>query len=395
MKNKKTCLLILPRPIFPNVGGYFCNRSEAVKMLSKEYNLFVIVLSNKGLTAEDHNFFTNLNVEYKAFVFPQWRFYLNAFMALFSKKPIQVGYYRFCSVTRFVRENFSTVDIAVASLIRTVDYLNVLPKKTIKVFDMVDSIGLNYQRSQNHVKSLFWKWIYKVEYSRLLRYEEKWVKKANVSFLFNRDETNYWSKYGHVVCVPHGVKDILFSYDKRSDKYENSVAFLGRMDYQPNVDAVKWYIENVHPLTGKEFPFVIVGGFPTKEIIDLSKKHPNITVTGFVDDPYEILNSSLCCIAPMQTGGGIQNKLLETMALGQINVVSSLAANPIVGTQHNKHLWVADSGEEMADIIKKIGQNREDYTHLGTTAKELIKASYSWGAFSQVYLLEINKLIRQ
>jgi len=83
------------------------------------------------------------------------------------------------------------------------------------------------------------------------------------------------------------------------------------------------------------------------------------------------------------------------MALGQINVVSSLAANPIVGTQHNKHLWVADSGEEMADIIKKIGQNREDYTHLGTTAKELIKASYSWGAFSQVYLLEINKLIRQ
>ena len=392
MKNKKKCLLILPRPIFPIVSGYSNHRSEAVKMLSVEYDLFVVVLTSKALNKEEHDFYANLNVKYEVFRFPQWRYYFNALLALLSKKPIQVRYYEFRSVKSFIRKNFSTYDIAIASLIRTVAYLNVLSEKTIKVFDMADSIALNYQRSQNKVKSWFWKLIYKIETSRLLHYEERWVKKADISFLFNQDETTYWQNVGRVVCVPHGVKNLLFSYDKQNERYNNSVAFIGKMNYQPNVDAVKWYIQNVHPLIGQEHPFVIVGAFPTKEIMDLANIHANITITGFVDDPYEILNSCLCCVAPMQTGGGIQNKLLETMALGQINVVSSLAANPIVGAKHAEHFWIVDAGKDMAEIIKKIGQNKGSYAVLGTHAQSLVKANYSWGAFSQVYISEINNL---
>ncbi len=168
---------------------------------------------------------------------------------------------------------------------------------------------------------------------------------------------------------------------------------FGKMNYQPNIDAVMWFVENVLPLINKNLKFCIIGAYPTKEIKGLEKKYKKIVVTGFLDDPYEILKSSLCVVAPMQTGGGIQNKILECMALGTINIVSSLAAKPIGGI-HGEHFLVIDRPEEIAQTINDIYANPHKYEHIKINSREFIKNNFTWTIYENKLMKIIQEVLR-
>jgi glycosyltransferase involved in cell wall biosynthesis len=177
-------------------------------------------------------------------------------------------------------------------------------------------------------------------------------------------------------------------------KYKNHIAFFGKMDYQPNIDAVLWFVENVLPYLNKTLKFIVVGAYPAKVIQDLSKNFQNVKVTGFVEDPYLILKSSLCVVAPMQTGAGIQTKILECMALGTINIVSSLAAKPI-GAEHGKHFLVCDDPKEMANVINNIYKNPKNFEYLKIGAREFIKNNFTWGIYEKKLLNVIDNLLNK
>lgn len=165
---------------------------------------------------------------------------------------------------------------------------------------------------------------------------------------------------------------------------------MGKMDYQPNVDAAKWYIEKVHSRIGKDVPFIIVGANPSKELFALKRKYPNITITGYCEDPYVYLNSAMALVAPMQTGGGIQNKVLEGMALGKINIISTLAARPIKGGEDKKHFLVADTAQEYEAILTDLSDNPGKYSHIGLEAKKIIREQFTWSAYCDVFIQNIK-----
>ena len=384
--SKPKCFLILPRSVFPTVSGYAMKNKQLIEILNRHYQLKMIVLSDHAATIEETEFYRQHSAESRLFYFPKWRYYLNALFALLGKRPIQTGYYTFRQVKHEAKRMAADCHIAIGVLVRTMEYLETVPEQAIKVFDMMDSIGLNYKRSRDKVESKFWKLIYSIETNRLLRYEQLWVKKADIIYLFNNDERKYWQPYGNVKLVPHGVKPFLFEPRERDAHYANAVAFIGKMDYQPNIDAVKWYIRNVHPLVGDRIPLIIIGAFPTEEVQKLAEQHENITVTGFVDDPYRILGSTMAVIAPMQTGGGIQNKVLEGMAVGQINVISSLAARPILEAVSGEHFLIADTPQQYAEILTRIREHPERYAAMGSTAREFIRTHYTWETFEKTYI---------
>jgi glycosyltransferase involved in cell wall biosynthesis len=274
-------------------------------------------------------------------------------------------------------------------LVRTTEYLYDI--EIPKIFDMADSIGQNYKKSIKKVKSPFWKLIYLIESKRLLNYENKMINSFNVTFMFNKEEIKYFNN-DKIKFLPHGVNEDLLEYEKINNKYKNYVAFFGKMDYQPNIDAVLWFVENVLNKLNKNIKFIIVGAKPTKQILNLANKYKNIEVTGFVEDPYEILKSSLCVVSPMQTGGGIQNKILESMALGTINIVSSLASKPI-GAKNKKDYIVLDNPNEIADTINDIYLNRNDYDFYKKNSRNFIKNNFTWSIFEKIYIKEIERII--
>jgi glycosyltransferase involved in cell wall biosynthesis len=388
--HKKRCLLILPRNLFPLVGGYSNHRKNAIEILHRHYYLNIIIISHKKLSKEERSFFEHNSDCFFYITIPRWRYILGALISIFSSLPIQVGYFYFNQVQRVVDDLLPDQDIVIGSLIRTMKYIRNAPSNCKIVFDMIDSIGINYQRSAKKVHSFFWRLIYQIEANRLLNYEVYWIKRASVTMLFNKQECDYWAPYGNVCLLPHGVNNRAIYYNNIDTRYSMSVAFIGKMDYQPNIDAVRWYINNVHSFIGDRIPFIIVGAYPTSEIISLARKNYNITITGFIEDPFIIIHSAMAVVAPMQTGAGIQNKVLEAMALGAINIITSLAATPIIGGINEEHFLVMDTPNEFRNTILSVFEQPDKYKKIKQSARHFITEHYTWAKYEEEYIKAID-----
>lgn len=383
---KKKCLLIIPRSVFPIIGGYAMSHYNLMRILNKRYYLTLVVLSDSVLTEESARFYKSNSAELYYFKFGKWRYFFNALLAIFSLKPIQVKYYWFKKVNQEVSSLIEKNNILVGSLVRSMEYIKNVSSDKVVVFNMADSYALNYVNAINKTTSLIWKLIYTIEVKRLMKYERESVVRSDVSYLFNQNECNYWNKYGNVIRVPHGVNLALFTYEKEDIKYANSVVFIGKMDYQPNIEAAKWYIENVHSLIGDKVPLVIVGAKPSKAILELSKQYPNIEVTGFVEDAYLYVKSAMLIVAPMQTGSGIQNKVLEAMALSKTNIISTIAATPIIGGKDGVHFVIADTPEQYIHQILTLKENFDLCKKIGYNARLLILDNYTWDSYERYFI---------
>jgi glycosyltransferase involved in cell wall biosynthesis len=116
------------------------------------------------------------------------------------------------------------------------------------------------------------------------------------------------------------------------------------------------------------------------------KNNKNVVVTGFVADPYLILNSSKLVVAPMQTGAGIQNKVLEAMALAKITILTSLAAKPIIGGVDGKHFVIANTADEFCNKIMDVFINPNCYDKIGINARDFIVKNYTWQIYEEQYI---------
>lgn len=389
---KKKCLFILTRLPYPPVGGDKLKSYNLVKILAELYDLSIIVVTDEKVDDETKTFLKDNSFEYKIFNYPKWRFYLNALCSIFSGNPIQVDYYYFSIVQKYCKIKIAENEILIANLIRTAKYFQTdVAVSKVRLLDMVDSISMNYERSMNNVSSFFWKLIYKFEVKRLKRFEENCVRTFSGTFFVNKTECEYWSSFGKTFHIPNGVNDKLFNYSKTKKITGNYIAFFGKMNYQPNIDAVMWYINNVHDYIDDKITFVIIGAYPSKKIKNLTIKK-NIIVTDYIDDPYEIINGSNIVIAPMQTGGGIQNKVLETMALGKINLLSSLAAHPITEALHGKHFIIEDNPINFSKKINEICLTQHVNDQISENAKSFVLDNFSWENYKVKFVEMVNMI---
>lgn len=390
MNKRKRVLAIFSQLPFPHIDG---NRQKVfihIGILSKKYDLDVVIITNEKPNTESIEFLEEKCKSFKIFFFPKWRSYLNLVQCLFNELPLQVAYYYFKSVQIYIGQKSKNVDFLFCNLIRTTKYVENI--KMPKFLDMVDSISTNYKNSKDIVSSPFWKVIYNFEYKRLHKYEKDCIKRFDITYLVNREEQLNWQAEAQkdVTWLPNGVKPMLFTYDTFDNIYSNSVAFIGRLDYQPNIDAIFWFLKNTLPHLKNNITFVIIGANPTNKLLRYAKGKINIQITGFIDDPYIILNSCIAIVSPMQTGAGMQNKVLEGMALGKFNITSTLAAKPILGAIDKKNIFIEDDGKKMADCINNLQNNFNDYLEVGANAKKLIMENFTWDKFESKIVSSIE-----
>lgn len=386
-KKRRVCL-ILPRKLFPLVSGYSLKNYYLIQILANHYQLHVVLITNSKPEKEELDFYEKNTAGYKVYKMSNMERVFGVVSALFRGLPIQVGLYHSRKLWKWLKEEENErTDILINELVRTMPYASAFGDHVEKVFDMVDSIGLNYLKSLDGAQSLIWKNYYRIEAKRLLRYEEMCVKNADISFLFNQEEQKYWARYGNVQRLPHGVKEELLTYPSGEAECEHPfVAFIGKMNYQPNVDAVLWYAEHIHSKLKQKLGFVIVGAYPTAEVRKLSEKYENITVTGFLEDPYEILSRAIAVAAPMQTGGGIQNKVLEAMALGKVNLLSKKAAQPISGAEDGIHFLISDSLDDYEKNIRFLLENPDKRKEMERNSRTFIREHYTWEKYGEQYI---------
>lgn len=154
------------------------------------------------------------------------------------------------------------------------------------------------------------------------------------------------------------------------------IVFTGQMDYAPNIDAVRWFAGEVMPrLPGARF--AIVGRKPTDAVLRLAGSRT--IVTGAVDDVRSWLAAADVVAAPLRIARGIQNKVLEAMAMAR-PVVASPAAFEGIEAEPGRHLLVADSAEAQAEAIAGLLGDPERARALGRAARRRVEQAYRWEA---------------
>ncbi len=148
------------------------------------------------------------------------------------------------------------------------------------------------------------------------------------------------------------------------------------MSYPPNIEAVTYIVNEILPA----FPqseLLIAGALPHHKVKKLAAKDSRVHISGWVDDIRESYLSARIFLAPMMTGTGMQNKLLEAMALRTPCVTTSLANNAIEG-KHMKEVVVADTKEELINACRSLLNDKNLRDSLSSAGKNFIREKYNW-----------------
>jgi glycosyltransferase involved in cell wall biosynthesis len=154
------------------------------------------------------------------------------------------------------------------------------------------------------------------------------------------------------------------------------------MDYYPNVEGVIWFCREVWPLVRRQVPgvrFTICGSRPNVAVQALAQLDA-VTVTGWVPDVRPYLARSSVCVVPLRIARGIQNKLLEAMAMGLPTVASTAAFEGLEAAEKSKQLLVADEPADFARHVVRLLTDESLRSRMGRDARSFVQTNYCWEA---------------
>ena len=253
------------------------------------------------------------------------------------------------------------------------------------------SKGMDRRISQNRgIKKIF----IKAEASRLLKYENLIFDYfENKTIISSQDQSLiYHPERNSIKVVPNGV-DFDFFTPVQSNNRTFELVFTGNMSYPPNVDGALFLVNEIMPIVWKEMPkakVLIAGAKPTVAITSLKSR--NVAVSGWVDDIREAYADSSVFIAPMRIGTGLQNKLLEAMAMGIPCITSSLANNALKAAD-KKEILIGNTPEEYKRLILNLLSDTEQSISIANAGKKYVENTFNWNDSTQklMQLIENNK----
>ncbi len=248
------------------------------------------------------------------------------------------------------------------------------------LFDAVDSISTYLQQSRE-VGNLWQRVLAAYELQRVRRCEHEALRCFDrVVVTTERDRVSLLSseERGLIEVIPNGVDpDYFRPWDCRREP--DSLVFCAKLDYYPNQQAILRFCREVLPCIWQARPQVclkIVGNQPPATIQALARDR-RIEVTGYVPDIRPYLARAAIAIAPLQIAVGIQNKVLEAMAMGTPLVVSSMACH-VLNVKNNVQAVIADDPQNVAQSILRLLDGPEVAERLGRTGANFVRTHYRW-----------------
>jgi sugar transferase (PEP-CTERM/EpsH1 system associated) len=240
-------------------------------------------------------------------------------------------------------------------------------------------------------------WLYRRE-ARLLRVvEQRIVQEFERTFLVSEEEKKVLgsdSSLEKVEAISNGVDLDYFSpgaiKNQQIARVSGKLVFSGAMDYWPNVEGAVWFAEEIFPLVRKQVPratFCIAGRNPAPAVKALEQVD-GVEVTGTVPDIRAYLASAHVCVVPLLIARGIQNKVLEAMAMGK-PVVATFGAATGIKAKNGDEIIVADDEIRMASEIITLLGNSERCHSIGQKARQYVEREHSW----ESHLRRLNEVI--
>lgn len=314
---------------------------------------------------------------------------LMSLRGLFTGEALTLPYYRSAEMRKWVngtveREGISRAVVFSSAMAQYV--LNLDGVSSVVDFCDVDSAKwAEYGRTQRGPMG----WIHAREGRRLLAFERDVSFRTAASVFVSKAETELFISLApeaapRAIAISNGVDAVRFAPDPTLPnpfaEGGQALVFTGAMDYKPNIDAVVHFVRSIWPALAAERPslsFWIVGMNPSSAVRELAGAR--VRVTGTVDDVRPYLQHAALVVAPLLIARGIQNKVLEAMAMGRAVVCSRDAAEGIAA-RHGAELSVAADDLALKQCISDLLHRPGLADAMGRAARERVLADYSWDA---------------
>ena len=306
--------------------------------------------------------------------------------ALLKNRSLSLDYYQDAGLQRWVDQT-----VAAHAIKRVLVFSSAMAQYADNYPDarrVIDFCDVDSDKWRQYADKKSWpmSWLYRHEARQLLRYERQVASQYDASLFVSGPEADLFrqlapestARIGH---FSNGVDTDYFSPEHAlATPYapgERALVFTGAMDYWPNVDAVQWFCDEVFPLLRRQDPalrFYIVGSRPAPQVQALGQA-AGVTVTGTVPDVRPYIRHARVAVAPLRIARGIQNKVLEAMAMATPVVVSPQALEGIAA-EPGRDLLLAADAQGFADAVTQLLARGDDT--MGLAARARVEHHYSW-----------------
>jgi len=312
---------------------------------------------------------------------------IRSMASLWTGESMTERYYREASMAAWVNATLSKYSIGKVVVFSSAMAQYVPPNPDLRV--VVDFVDVDSSKWAQYGKSRHWPLssLFNREGERLLAFERAAAKRAYATVFVTPGEADLFrtlapESASRVFYARNGVDVDFFSPQPSLPNPftcdQEPIVFTGAMDYWPNVDAVRWFAGEILPLVAQKRPnasFHIVGANPVASVRALARDR-RVFVSGRVEDVRPYPQHSRVVVAPMRIARGIQNKVLEGMAMARPVVVSTAAAKALSATT-GRDLDIADGVIEFGrKTIASMEPQRG--AAVGAAARARVIADYDW-----------------
>ena len=380
--SRKKIAIVLSRFPYPLNKGDKLRAYHQIVFLAKQNDIFLYCLSDEKVNENDFNEVKKWCVSVEIFELNKTSIAWNLMNSFLKKLPAQVGYFFNANIQKQIEASILKIkpDVVYGQLARTAFYIKDLPFK--RVIDFQDAFSTNYVRiaeNATFLKQIF----YKRESNLMQSFEQNMLSWFDASTIISDfDKSQIANENENLAVVSNGVDTHYFTATPKEKKYD--LLFCGNLSYLPNKNAVIFLCEKIAPLLIEKMPTIkinIVGGNSAADFKKYASNH--IHFAGWVEDVRTAYDETKLFVAPLFTGAGLQNKLLEAMSMQVPCVVSSVTNASLIATE-NKHVLIANNEYEFVEKIIQLLKDEHLQHSFKVNARIFVEENYSWDKANQI-----------
>ncbi len=386
----ESILFLAHRLPFPPNKGDKVRSFHFLEHLAARYRVFLGTFVDDPMDWKHVETLRGLCVDMHVEALPRWKKRARSVGGLLRGNALTLGCFQSRGLHRWVAEVIRRQRITRAFAFSSPMAQYVLDYSNVRSF--VDMVDMDSAKWGEYARRTPWpvSAIYEREAARLLAYEREIATRSEASIFVTKEEAALFCDAApecaaKVVAIGNGVDSKYFSpsleFGSPFAAGERPIVFTGAMDYWPNVDAVSWFARAVLPEIRRRDAlarFYVVGMNPNSAVRALASD-PGIVVTGRVDDVRPFLKHAQVIVAPLRVARGIQNKVLEAMAMAKPIVVTPPVAAGIAA-RVGVDLETASDAQEFAEKVLGVMTEPERASRMGAEARSRVLRDYIWPA---------------
>lgn len=370
-------LYVTHKMIYPVTGGDCIRMSQVLDALLRRGDVDVMYIAHSDEAGDMKSHNAAIGGEWCLRV-PYWRRLVNGAATLCGRLPLLVNLYRHKAFARRLLEVAPSYDMVVLGSLGVAHYCMDLKKAGIDChLDLTDSATMNLD-NEAALAHGFRRWWHRINARRMRRIELLWRATAKSIAFISEVDRCYLRAEGERSVIVGNMVDVCCDEDRCRQDSDNEILFVGKMDYAPNIAAVRRFASRVMPAvtaaTG-DVVFRVVGASPVAEVKALERMADNISVEGFVEDLNGCYRSASVFVAPMFSGSGIQNKILQAMSAGCCVVTTPIGAE---GLDMASGAFVVARGDaDLTQACIDLLRDREMRLEYGRRARRYVAGHFS------------------